>query len=697
MNKSLFAFPILFMAVCFAHAGEYFYISQGDRDIGHIELDMAEDGFPCFDRKKLIEWEILSPENMSEVPQTGCIKVKDLYPLNITVTLIDKVNFLFFTFLESTEVKADPRLAIEYRDEGIPAILINYDVNYKKYQGERYIRRKRKDNLVVELESGINYQHWRLRSRQFHDNEGMPQKRIRFSDLYAERDIPAIHSRLYFGEGYNNTFYLDPFPNRGIKLSSDDNMFPSSQGPVLPWVYGVATSDAEVEIRQNGKPVYRTMVQAGDFVLRNIKLFDKSGSITMTVRESDGSIAYYDVPWSRLDNILDKNMWKYDVSFGKFMSSERMEESNPIFFQGGAGYGLTAQSSLFGGALISPNYYSHSLGIGQRLNQFGDVTFNHQYSSITSAEQGKVNGEKLRLQYVANFNKANASIRLNGEYYLQPHFNDFNSYAYNAKTDYYCCDYYKKEYGFDFSISALIGTSQSLSFNINQEKYKEDQGKRTFYSLRFMQNTVNVSYDLDLSYYQYPTQKNEMLFGITFRVPLKRMGIDNTSLNLGYSYNPYDHYQTELGVSGRHLNNNLNYRVISRKGKQSKASYQASANYRYAAGESAIRYQSGTNYALYSANSSGSLVAHQAGITLGPTLGDTNALVYSKKHPNATIPEQVDVVTDSRGYAIIPNLIPYQVNVVNDEIGQEREFGEPANEVVKVPTLGALSYYELLN
>lgn len=95
MNKSLFAFPILFMAACFAHAGEYFYISQGDRDIGHIELDMAEDGFPCFDRKKLIEWEILSPENMSEVPQTGCIKVKDLYPLNITVTLIDKVNFLF--------------------------------------------------------------------------------------------------------------------------------------------------------------------------------------------------------------------------------------------------------------------------------------------------------------------------------------------------------------------------------------------------------------------------------------------------------------------------------------------------------------------------------------------------------------------------------------------------------------------------
>lgn len=76
MNKNLFAFPVLLMAAWFANAGEYFYISQGERDIGHIELDMADDGFPCFDRQKLIEWGILSSANMSEVQGSGCIKVK---------------------------------------------------------------------------------------------------------------------------------------------------------------------------------------------------------------------------------------------------------------------------------------------------------------------------------------------------------------------------------------------------------------------------------------------------------------------------------------------------------------------------------------------------------------------------------------------------------------------------------------------
>ncbi|TQI79743.1 outer membrane usher protein [Serratia fonticola] len=697
MNNNAFISFMLLIFPCFVNAGEYFYVSQDERDIGYIELDMAQDGFPCFDRRKLLEWQIISQENINEVKESGCIKVKDLYPLNITVTLIEKVNLLIFTLLQSSEVKNDARLAIANRDEGIPAILLNYDVNYKKYEGARYTRRKRKDNLIVELESGINYQQWRLRSKQYHDNEDMRQERITFADLYIERDISAINSRLHIGEGYNNTFYLSSFPYRGIKLASDDNMFPSSQGAVLPWVYGVAISDAEVEIRQSGKPVYRTMVPAGDFVLRNIKLFDKSGYISMTVKESDGSINYYDVPWNRLDNILDKAMWKYDVSFGKFMSNERTEESNPVFFQAGAGYGLSTQSSLFGGALLSPGYYSHSIGIGQRLNQYGDITVDHQYSSIVSAEQKKINGEKLRLQYVTNFSKANTSVRMNGEYYLQPHFNDFNSYSYNSKSNYYCCDYYKKEYGFDLSINSMMSASQNLTFNINQEKYQAPYGKRTFYSLKLMQYMSNLSFDLDMSYYQYATQKNEMRFGITFRIPLKKLGVDNTSLNVGYSYNPYDFYQTELGVSGRHLNNNLNYQVMARNGKQSRASYQANANYRYAAGESGIRYSSGTDYALYSVRSAGSLVAHQAGITLGPTLGETNALVYSQKHPNATLPDQIDVVTDNRGYAIIPDLIPYQLNVVNDAIGQELEFGEPIDEVVKVPTLGALSYYELIN
>ena len=698
MHKKTAIALMLFSIPGCINAGEFFFIAEGERDLGHIELDVTKEGFPCFDRKKLLEWKVITPESMGELKESGCISNRDLYPLNISASLIEKINILNFIHLKPTEIKNDPRLDIKNRDNGIPAILLNYDANYQRYEGSRYARRKTKDNIEIELESGINLKKWRLRAKQYHNNEEMPQKRVKFSDIYLERDISAINSRLRMGDGYNNTFYLDSFPYRGIKLASDDNMFPTSQGALLPWVYGVALTDAEVEIIQNGMTVYRTMVSPGDFVLRNIKLFDKSGFISMIVKESDGTSTYYDVPWNQLENIIDKDAWKYDVSFGKFMSNDRMEESHPLFFQGGFGYGISAQNSLYGGALVSPGYYNHSFGIGQRLGQYGDVVLNHRVSKISSPDQGEVKGEKLHLQYNAKFNKLSTSITANGNYFLQPHYNDFNSYANSAKSGYFCCEFFKKEYSYELSLQSLITPSQNLSFNINHEKYGGEQGKSTYYALTFTQSSSLLSFDLNLAYNRYSTYKNEMRFDITFRIPLAKVGIKNTSMNLGYSYNPYDHYKKEISINGRKFNNNLNYQVAAQSGKKGKATYRANARYRYAAGESGIRYISGTDYVRYSANSTGSLVFHGAGVTAGQTLGDTNALVYARNHPDTEIPDQMDVITDKRGYAIITGLIPYQVNSVSDEFDENKFLDDnPANEVVKVPTLGALSYYELVN
>lgn len=680
------------------YANENFWVSADERDLGNAVLEINEKGFPCFNKEHLLQWKIITPQDLENINDSECITSKDLYPLNIATSVLTGANILIFSSIASTNVSVDPRLAINNRDNGIPALLLNYDLNQKKYAGKRYARRKKKNNLVAELNSGINYQQWRLRSKQSYDNEDQERHGIILTDIYAEKDIPEINSRLHIGDGYNDAFYLASFPYRGIRLSSDDGMFPSSQGAVLPWVYGVANSDAEVEILQNGSTVYRTMVSPGEFFLKNINLFDKSGSITMIIKESDGSTNYYDVPWNQLDTIFDKNAWRYDISAGHFMDYNDEEIIRPPFFQGGGGYGISKHSSLHGGILVSHGYIHSSFGIGQKLNQYGDITLNYQNSQVKSPTKNSIKGDKLKLQYSANLSQINSSIRLNGNYYLNPNFNDFSSFAYGSKTDDYCCEYYAKKYGFDFSINSSLNASQNILINISQEKYVKDQGKRTLYSMQFMQTLPIISFDLNLSYHQYKTQKNETQVGITFRIPLKKIGFNNTSLNLGYSNDPYNLHQSDIGFSGRQLDNDLNYRVTAKHGKKSNMSYSGSANYRYASGDSAIRYQSGENYALYSANVAGSVVAHRGGITLAPTLGDTNALVYASKHPNTAIPEQVNVITDRNGYAIITNLLPYRVNTVRDDFSYEAIFADEAdNSVSKVPTLGALSYYELAN
>ncbi len=681
------------------YAKENFWVSVGERDVGNVALELNNKGFPCFNKEQLLQWEIIAQQDLEQANSTDCLTAKDLYPLNIAVSVIDHINILIFSYMESTEVSVDPRLAIDKRDTGIPALLLNYDINYKKYAGLRYARKKTKNNLVAEVHSGINYRQWRLRAKQFYNNEDQQQPTIKLREIHAEKDIPELNSRLHIGDGYSSPFYLSGFPYRGVRLSSDDGMFPLAHGPILPWVYGVANSDAEVEILQNGSTVHRTMVTPGEFFLRNIKLFDKSGAITMIVKESDGSTTYYDVPWSQLDSIFDKSAWRYDLSLGHFMDYDAVDMmTKPLFLQGGGGYGISKNSSLHGGILLSQGYFNSSVGIGKRLNQYGDIVVNYQSSQVKSPENKNIKGDKIRLQYAANINQINTSIMLNGDYYPTPNFNDFNSFSYGKDSYYFCCEYYAKKYGFNFSINSSLNSSQNLRVNINQEKYKKDQGMRTLYSMQFMQTSPTISFDVDLSYYQYKTQKNETQFGITFRIPLKKIGIDNTSLNMGYSYDHYNLYQSDVGFSGRQFDNNLNYRVSAKHGKNTGMNYSGNANYRYDSGESAVRYQSGKDYSLYSVQTAGSIIAHRNGITLGQTLGGTNALVYSRKHPNTAIPEQVNVITDRNGYAIITDLKPYRVNTLRDDFSQEVIFfDEPDNSVSKVPTLGALSYYELVN
>lgn len=698
MRKSILLIFISIIIPKVIYANENFWVSADERDLGNVTLELNEKGFPCFNKGHLLQWSIITQQDLDKVNDSECITSKELYPLNIAVSVISGANILIFSSMAPTNVSVDPRLAIDNRDAGIPALLLNYDINKKKYVGQRYARRKTKNNLIAEFNTGINYQQWRLRSKQYYDNEEQDRHGIMLTDIYAEKDIAEINSRLHIGDGYNDAFYLASFPYRGIRLSSDDGMFPLSQGAVLPWVYGVANSDAEVEILQNGSTVYRTMVSPGEFFLKNIKLFDKSGSITMIIKESDGSTNYYDVPWSQLDTIFDKNAWRYDISIGQFMDYYIEETIRPKFFQGGGGYGISKNSSLHGGLLVSHGYTHSSFGIGQKLNQYGDIMLNYQYSQVNSPARNSIKGDKLRLQYAANFSRINSSIRLNGNYYLHPNFNDFNNFANGLETHDFCCEYYAKKHELDFSINSSLNASQSILININQERYTKNQGKRTLYSMQFMQTSPIISFDLNLSYYQYKTQKNETQVGITFRIPLKKIGFNNTSLNLGYSNDPYNLYQSDIGFSGRQLDNNLNYRITARHGKKTDMSYNGNVNYRYASGDSAIRFQSGKDYALYSARVAGSAVVHRGGITLAPTLGETNALVYTSKHPNTAIPEQVNVITDRNGYAIVTNLLPYQVNTVRDDFSHDAVFSdEPDNSVSKVPTLGALSYYELVN
>ena len=70
------------------------------------------------------------------------------------------------------------------------------------------------------------------------------------------------------------------------------------------------------------------------------------------------------------------------------------------------------------------------------------------------------------------------------------------------------------------------------------------------------------------------------------------------------------------------------------------------------------------DYRQASINFSGALAAHSGGVTLGPYLGDTFALIEAKGAKGASIVSSPYSKVDRFGYALIPSINPYHYNTI---------------------------------
>ena len=72
----------------------------------------------------------------------------------------------------------------------------------------------------------------------------------------------------------------------------------------------------------------------------------------------------------------------------------------------------------------------------------------------------------------------------------------------------------------------------------------------------------------------------------------------------------------------------------------------------------------GQDYWQASGSARGALAIHGGGVTLGPYLGDTFALVEAKGASGAKVMNGMGAEIDSHGYALVPSLTPYRYNTV---------------------------------
>ncbi len=248
------------------------------------------------------------------------------------------------------------------------------------------------DYSQAALEGGININDWMLRSHQF-----LTQTNGTFSNqnssTYLQRTFTDLKTLMRAGEVNLNNSVLEGASIYGIEIAPDNALQTSGSGVQ---VTGIAnTSQARVEIRQQGVLIHSILVPAGAFTIPDVPVRNGNSDLNVTVVETDGSSHNYIVP-STLFNQHVESFRGYRFAIGRV--DDDYDES-PWVISASSGWNLTRWSAMNGGVIVAENYQAAS--IRSSLVPLPDLTVSSQISTSQDTKDS-LQGQKYRLD--ANYN-----------------------------------------------------------------------------------------------------------------------------------------------------------------------------------------------------------------------------------------------------------------------------------------------------
>lgn len=337
---------------------------------------MGESLVPCLSRVQLDEMGVrvdIFPA-LKMAPPEACIAFDEIIPKAAS----------HFDFSEQTLILSFPQAAMRQTargtvpesrwDDGVNALLVDYNFSgsnssYDTHDGDTHYN---SDSYYLNLRSGINLGAWRLRNYStWTRNDG--EQRWDNIGTSLSRAITSLKSQLTLGDTSTAGDIFDSVQMRGAQLSSDEEMLPDSQRGFAPIVRGIAKSNAEVSVEQNGYVIYRTFVQPGAFEINDLYPTSSSGDLTVIIKEADGSEQRFVQPFSAVEIFQREGHLKYSVSAGKYQGGN-YQSAEPEFAQLGMMYGLPWGMTVYGGSLFSGDYNALAAGLGKNFGYIGAVS-----------------------------------------------------------------------------------------------------------------------------------------------------------------------------------------------------------------------------------------------------------------------------------------------------------------------------------
>lgn len=606
-------------------------------------------------------------------------------------------------------------------DEGINALLLNYNFTGSN-SDDRHSGTN--SNYFLGLNSGLNLGAWRLRDYStwsYSNNSHHSRSDWQHINTWLERAIIPLRSELVIGDSITPSDVFDSLSFRGMQLASDDNMLPDSLRGFAPTIRGIARSHAQVTIRQNGYTIYQSYVPPGAFEINDLFPTSSSGDLVVELKETDGSINVYTVPYASVPVLQREGRIKYAVTAGKYRgSSDQQDDVN--FAQSTLIWGLPAGITAYGGTQLADNYNAFALGMGVNIGSFGALSLDVTQANSILADDSKHSGASLRFLYGKSLNSTGTNFQLIGYRYSTTGFytleestwermsgyvsnpQDDDPLPQSTATDYYNLRNNKRD-KIQINVSQQLGSSGSIYINGSRQSYWQTGEVNTLLQTGYTGNLYGTSWTLNYSYNKIPGRHeadNRISLGIS--IPLSQWLTPtgdvtrkqhNAYATYSISNDTHGHTTQNMGLSGTLLeDDNLNYNI--QQGYQNQgggASGAVGINYDGSWGSASAGYNYSDNgdYQQVNYGLNGSIVAHRNGITFSQLLGETNVLIAAPGAGDVKIQGNTGLRTDWRGYAVVPYATTYRRNRMALDTSSLPDDVDLEDTVVNVvPTRGAL-------
>lgn len=574
-------------------------------------------------------------------------------------------------------------------DAGIPALLLGYNVN--GYRSENSSGEY--NNLYAALNGGLNIGSWYFRHNgtlSWQQQNGMQQKKYTVLNSYVQHPLAGIEGNLTLGESNTSGQLFDSVAFTGASVASDDRMLPASRRGYAPEIRGVAQTSAKVMVHQNGKLIYETSVSPGAFVINDLYPSGYGGDLNVTVREADGSLHFFDVPYASVAQLLRPGTNRYSATAGRLRGDYLRER--PAFGEVTYQRGLT--NSLTGSGGIQSTAFYKAMQAGLAVGTpVGAMSIDTTWSQTRLSDK-TLRGESIRVSYSKFIPASRTQLSLATWRY--------STGNYLSLTD---ASLLRQQHPGETANWRTGKTRNRVTLTLNQglpdnwgqlyvtgilQDYWGRKGHDQQYQAGYSLTTGKMNWSLGVNRSRTAGGVFQNTWTLSFNMPLG--GTSAPLLTGQISRDGQGHFSEQIALSGS-------------AGERQQFSWNAGASHQHQAGDSGqiggawtgpvstltANYAQGNAWKSGSVGMSGTAVAHSGGITFSPWTGNTFALVEAKGAEGADIPGYAGTRVNGSGYALVPNLMPYQKNSVSiDTASVEDDLDLDSTSQQVIPYAGAV-------